>query len=309
MNSYEQTDLVWHYTSAEGLQGILQGHTLRATSAAFMNDSNELRSGARAFKEHYERRKGELSQRSQQMIEHSGAFGTPGVHSSFLLSASQHRDSLTMWRNYGGDAVSYAIGLDRREPLSPLEHISGDTHPTPPADFYNADWEELGNGERHNLNPSPDALLVIGRHWQNLTYISGADHDEVKAQFDHIASRLEASAEDRLLYFWMFPEGPLSLMKDVGFQDEAEVRMILSTYPQWKFVQHRPSRFGLIPFIELATTDADRDYASTRSLLPIREIMIGPTPVRADAELSLRMFLDNAGYGAVSIGSSAIPFR
>lgn len=305
----ESTDLVWHYTSAAGLRGIIDGHSLRATSAAFMNDAAEMRSGARAFAEHFEQRRNELSPKSQRIVEHSGALSTAGVSDSYLLSASRLGDSLTMWRNYGGDGVAYAVGLDRSRPLAPLEHVSGDVHPRPPADFYAPEWEDLGDGERYNLNPSPDHVLVLGRSWHDVTYISGSDHEAVRAEFDLMASRLESDKGDRLLFFWMYPDGALRLMKDAGFHDEREVRMVVSVHPEWKFVQHRPSRFGLVPYIELVTAESEKEYASARTLLPIEEIMVGPSPIRDDAERSLRMFLDNSGYGEVRIRSSAIPFR
>lgn len=305
----ESTELVWHYTSAVGLKGIIDGHTLRATSADFMNDADEMRSGARAFAAHFEQRRNELTAKSQRIVEHSGALSTGAVSDSYLLSASRLGDSLTMWRNYGGDGVAYAIGLDRNSPLVPLEHVKGDAHPKPPPDFYTPEWEDLGDGERYNLNPSPDYVLVLGKSWHDVTYISGPDHEAVRAEFDHMASRLESDKGDRLLFFWMYPDGTLRLMKDAGFRDEREVRMVVSVHPEWKFVQHRPSRFGLVPYIELAASDNQQEFATERTVLPIREIMIGPSPVKSEAERALRMLLDNSGYGAVKIGTSEIPFR
>lgn len=124
--------LAWHYTSAAGLLGIIEGHSLRATSAAFMNDANEMKTGVLALRLAFERMKHTLSDEDRKMAEASSLLRESSVIDSFLVSASSKSDLLTIWRNYGGGQVAYAIGFDRSIKLAPRENIGGEAHPAPP---------------------------------------------------------------------------------------------------------------------------------------------------------------------------------
>src|SRR4051794_27438928 len=53
--------LLYHYTTAQGLIGIVQSHGLWATNADFLNDAQELRFGRDQLREALQRRADELS--------------------------------------------------------------------------------------------------------------------------------------------------------------------------------------------------------------------------------------------------------
>lgn len=82
--------------------------------------------------------------------------------------------------------------------------------------------------------------------------------------------------------------------KDRSFVDERETRIIVEVTPSWKFVQYRESRFGLVPFIELGSGAVGAGFGryvphGAREPLPVREVMIGPSPLDSRAaERALR---------------------
>ncbi|TFD67990.1 DUF2971 domain-containing protein [Cryobacterium ruanii] len=308
------TNLAWHYSSAAGLQGIIATHSLRATSAAYMNDANELRTGVAALKKAYEREKPNLTDEEQALVESAGMLRDSAVFSTFLVSASKEHDLLTLWRYYGTDHVAYSIGFDRNVPLMPREQVGGENHPSPPPGYDYVEWDEV-DGHRFRATPDPDYLGVLGGQWRDVTYVD-RDGDDSHTEYirNYVARRQSAEGRKK---FWVdfgsIADSPINLEKDSGFADECEVRILMDLNPHWKFVKFRESRFGLVPYIELSTSvDADSQGFvpdGVPSHLPIQHIMVGPTANPEAAKLALRLFLDNAGYGDVQIGSSEIPFR
>jgi hypothetical protein len=163
-----------------------------------------------------------------------------------------------------------------------------------------------------------NASVAAGRaggQWRDVTYVDRDGDDSHTKYIRSYVQRRQAVGSERK--FWVelggIADSPINLEKDSGFADEREVRILVDLNPHWKFIKFRESQFGLVPFIELSTSaDADDPGfvpAGVPSRLPIRHIMVGPTANPVAAKLALRLFLDNAGYGDVEIGSSEIPFR
>lgn len=100
----------WHYTTAAGLISIVTTHRLWATSAAFMNDRDEIRTGRQALQAALEARRHTLEQWQLEQLERMGISEEGKPHKIFLLSAALEGDLLTLWRSYGGGVeAEYAI--------------------------------------------------------------------------------------------------------------------------------------------------------------------------------------------------------
>lgn len=300
----------WHYTSASGLQGIVAASALRATSAAFMNDANEMKTGVQALMRSYERLKDELPRDDTALVEESGLFSEASVFNSFLVSASKEPDLLTLWRNYGGGQVAYSIAFDRAAQLVPREQVAGDSHPSPPTNYGSDAYEEV-DGVLIRLY-DPDQHFVLGGTWREVDYVPSVGTAEHEQRIrDFISSRRRSLAKGGLIAnVGHIADSPVNLEKDDGFADEREVRIIVDLNPAWKFVKFRESRFGLIPYIELTASSGD-EFATVGAdgRLPIRHVRIGPSPDPEHALRSLSLFLENHGYGDVPVSASTIPYR
>jgi hypothetical protein len=107
--------------------------------------------------------------------------------------------------------------------------------------------------------------------------------------------------------------------KHAGFVDERELRAAWRVTPEWRFVLHWPTRFGVTPYVEVAAPrDVDRAgviygerFLSPDEVgrLPIRAVRIGPTRAGDAAEHALRMLLATNGYADAEILRSETPFR
>lgn len=280
--------LAWHYTSTKGLLGIISTHSLWATSAAFLNDYNELKTSVTAVRNAFDRLEQDLTPDEIDVVKTSGLLNDVDPVSAFLVSASKHSDLLSLWRNYGKDTVAYSIGFDRSKLLHAKEQKEGASHPCPPPGYFE---------EYENDRISPDTEWNEKKKWENADYVpqnGDETHEQYLKKFLTIPSTSIFGKifhrQDRKYY----------LEKDVSFKEEAEIRIVTQVEPGWKYVKLRESKLGIVPYIELV---------SSGGKLPIQEIKIGPTSNQVETEAALRLLLDNNCHGDVRISVSKIPFR
>lgn len=308
--------LVWHYTNGSGLKGILENNVLWASSAAYLNDFKELVSGSDRLKEVWELEEyTEVREELEQSLER---FATPREE-HFVLSACESGDSLTMWRYYGQDEVSFAVGLDRDVPLGARAQKKESTHPFPPPGYKEGPRDPNGQ-----LEWDPDQEGQIVEPWDAMVY----ERDEQKKILAQALSDLRdahdvAKRDSSEFSFSFYMEqlsllGQLNRIKDHAFCDEQELRTLAEVSPAWKYVLHRTGRYGLIPYIELGvpkggTIGLKRDFTDrgTQKMerLPIRQINIGPTPFPEEAKFGLLQLLGFLGYHDVKVEVSSIPYR
>ena len=323
MTKYE-SGLVWHYTDGAALMNILAKNELWASSAGFMNDTNELLSGSILLRNYFEEQRAVLAEDVMEGLEKYIPEVKERTRHSFVLSASSDGDSLTMWRYYGRDQVSFAIGLDRSERLVPLARLKVDTHPDPPVGYQDDRYERDENGEiiTDEGGPvviyDPDWLVIEGGGWKPVVYKPKEQAKIIADTFEELRKGVVRPSEPGKLTIWLFPylmNESLDLIKNAGFLDEREERITIWPNPDWKFVFHRPGPFGLVPYVKLTSLGGDNDdvneerFATAPGRLPIREIRIGPTPYSSEAIASLKQLLGFHGLHDVEVSYSEIPFR
>jgi len=309
--------LVWHYTDGLGLNGILKNNVLWASSAAYLNDFKELVSGSDRLKEVWEL--DEYADVREELEKSLEGFKTPREE-HFILSACENGDSLTMWRYYGKDEVSFAVGLDRDVPLEVRAQSEGDSHPFPPPGYVDGPRDPNGQLE---FDPDQDGQSIEG--WDPMVYERDEQEDIVAQALSKLRDALEVAKQDRSTFSFPFLMEQLSLLgqlnriKDNAFRDEQELRTLAEVSPAWKYVLHRPGRYGLIPYVELGlpkggTKGRKRNFPDNggpqeMERLPIRQINIGPTPYPQEARFGLLQFLGFLGYHDVKVEVSSIPYR
>src|SRR3954453_7192738 len=330
--------VVWHYTDGPGLLSIVRHHVLWATSAAFLNDKDEVALGGQRMAERIqqlaESSDSVLYARLAEAIRNGSARGVgPSPSRFFILSASQSWDSLAMWRLYGGAQESYAIGLDASRPLSVLA-------PPDPADPAESSLEEQRGG-----------IYIKRQPWEPVRYTASAQRELVDAVFDDLPEQVQAvwsavegkvdrgSLRSLLQMVYSLPTGiqpillellddleqALLLIKHEGFVDERETRASVVLWGEYddsatarftaRLVRHRSTPYGITPYLEL-TGGPDGRLAGThdvltetRGPLPRRAVAISPSRNGPVAALSLEQMLRAHGYEGVPVVPSAIPFR
>jgi hypothetical protein len=304
-------DSVWHYTTAEGLFGIITTHRLRATSHRFMNDSQEATYATTVLK------KAAASVRDDIPLERAARFDQLMKWAerrrleAFLLCGSREHDQLTVWRGYGS-SVSYAIELDSTVDLLPIEQVQGDAHPHPPTG-WEPEFDEDADGQRF-IADDPDAVYIESAKWSAVHYETSVAYARVQAIAELATKRPEPLRD--VMVPWLNLGGiDLLQLKHPAFADEREARAVFEVHPRWKFVKLRTTRFGLTPYIEVSSaTDENQNARNERFVtkaakLPIRSVQIGPSPLGDESVDTLREFLEFNGYPDLQVDKSATPFR
>lgn len=317
----DDAELVWHYTNGQGLKSILENHVLWASSASFMNDFNELLSGSKLLADLFDSERKSLDVYVRKELDRIIDFSDFSRQGKFILSASESGDSLTMWRAYGREEVSYSIGLESSIELSPRIQRAGDMHPFPPPGYYEEEFEYDEDGYPVQISSDPDFDFIEGGAWTPVIYNEGEQERLIRHAFATLRDQVKRTSDSgEKTDEGFFPPGyfiheELHQIKDAGFADEREQRILMSVNPYWKYVLHRAGRFGFVPYLELGIPRAGdsgvlpQGFVQKMERLPIRKINIGPTPYRAEAKASLLQLLDLMGYHEVTVGVSEIPFR
>lgn len=307
--------LVWHYTDGNGLISILSNHVLWATASSFLNDREEAVLGMTQVLAEANRRAaaGEEAYRAlQNRSEEFDPRRAVGTWNLFILSASRAADSLAMWRNYGRERESYAIGLDPGASLSVL--ATGRTR---------------------------DDVLVRPRAWAPVVYEPSEQAALVRKVIDPLPQRVQQA---RNLFSGTDPAAirqspaadvlrqmpPLQhLMDDVedavlrikhrGFLEEHEARFSTTVYVGGDggvresvgpdFIRYRSTPYGIAPYLELTGSDqGSGPTVAQRSPLPVRALMISPSPNGEAAVAPVKALMRDRGYD-LPVYRSTIPFR
>jgi hypothetical protein len=322
------SELVWHYCGADALKSIITNNELWASSVAFMNDAREAITGSEALRANFERVRDGLPPGVADLLSGSlmpsDAVDPPVQNlETFLLSASLDGDNLSMWRAYGSEDVTYAVGVHPQAPLAPIGRTEElDPHPGP--DYEKDRFIETDDGEVHHV-AGWDAPQFTDSRWFLAVYDSEQSAEIVTSTLEHIqnvAQRANDGAERHgttALYLGVLfasleidahRDLAIHHIKDPGFVDEREVRLVMNAWPAWRFVSYRASRLGFVPYIRLTTFSGTApDYPTEGQHLPIKQICIGPTRYPELAKAGLEQMLEWQGYHEVEVILSKIPFR
>jgi hypothetical protein len=106
----KEPELLYHYTTQEGLLGIIENRCLRATHSQFLNDLSEYRIIFDALQQRIRTERNDswavLQSRLLLVRQMKGIFVSSFSH-------EMQADSLTMWRGYSSPTGGHSIGFDR----------------------------------------------------------------------------------------------------------------------------------------------------------------------------------------------------
>jgi hypothetical protein len=268
---------VYHYTSLEGLMGIVSNRSVWMTEFSYLNDRREVRYGLDLLLDEVGAMlEGEITEQVRGLLSAWKEKLSASNNRVCMTSFSADDDSLSQWRAYGPIAIGF--------PVYPLSlHVADSRF------------------QRVEYNPDLQAKLVR-------VYV----HHLVSAfEADMKWGRLERSpnlyqTSDRLLELAVFFKHP-------AFRSENEYRLayidlpnVLSSFglesPRRSF---RAARGRLVPYVPSTQVldSADRSFP-----LEISEIVLGPESDEL-LDQGVREFLNEHGLDGVTVRRSTVPLR
>jgi hypothetical protein len=284
----KQPDLLFHYTSAPGMRGILDSSRLWATNYRFLNDSLEVSYGVLLFKSLIEER---LARAENDVLTEflnrtlQTANGFDGMFDCYIACFCERDNLLNQWRTYAGSGGGYALGFSTQE----IGQRCGSLERT--QDFvlrrvvYDVDLQT--------------ALLseVIDRTIETLASgtgrISVADANNAIAR---CCQFVRSEVADYLISF-----------KHPAFAVEEEWRLChVVSKGEEDHVQFRDGEFGLTPYVCL---DISPMAGVNHNKLPLARITHGPVPNPDNVRFARNKLLRAKNYAFVQVAGSTLPVR
>ena len=271
---------LFHYTSIEGLKGIVNGKTLWATNIEFLNDIAEFKHGEEIMRKMAAHRrygaKGDRRDFFDALNKSPSIFQAEDV---FVISLSEAGDLLSQWRGYTPSNSGFSIGFDSQN-------------------LAKTSWDL-------------DLMELV-----RCVYEVDEQKEFAKAYFDKC---LEAWLESRelerqeakvsrnmipILFFNVYSTFVAASMKHHTLKEEKEWRLLGLCRDRQRF-RFRPGKSALTPYIELKWGDGTKAPESQ----PIRSVTVGPCPDPRLAVKSVSRLLESCGLNNVHMKKSEIPFR
>lgn len=272
----EYPDEIFHYSSAQGLMGIIDTSSLWATDTRFLNDKTELVHGLGICAEELADRRltglfGDICHGIATKLDTRGYF-------FFAASLCEADDLIPQWRGYGANGSGYAIGLDTTQLLRMHKHFSvlrvlyTDEHKRLAAqrmiDSFGVAWTE-SEGTRQDRR-SEVATAIATAMLTGLTLLAASFKPEVFA-YEREWRLVQILHRDRVT------------TGEISFRD---------------------SQGLLVPYVMFRL----RDPACEVDALPLKSIRTGPALQNEAKEDAVRLFLASRGLSALVTSSNA-PLR
>jgi len=316
---------LWHYTSVQGFQGIVESGSIYATDVRFLNDTEEFI--------HIRKLADDLVENAPEIGEFQyplrfnlkwvvkAIFGSdflnPNSAQIFVASFTTSEDDLSQWRGYSHGTYGVSISFDLRTFRPPLD--SGSAVTFAPCIYDDGEKKKIiqhaldyfvRESQTSWVNALRDFLKdVTGKARPSFDQITAFTNsvfgsEEFKAQ--QMVGLIEA--RKRILRL-------AGLLKHRAFHHEREWRLVLPISPvKDKTNLIHPIRFRpsavLVPYIAfpLGVVPSSSDPAALpTAVLPINDVILGPG-TRKDAESAAQAFLKSNSIN-VAPRLSDVPYR
>ncbi|KAB1661366.1 DUF2971 domain-containing protein [Pseudoclavibacter sp. CFCC 13796] len=287
--------MIYHYTSIEGLLGILSSCALWASDPLYLNDAQELIHGANLIRSLIDpdgapsdRSKGALASTPIEALKRlrseidtryptSGEVQTFHEDEIYLVSFTEVQDSLDMWRGYA-PGRGFCIGFDEGTLLQAC-NVQSDEEAF--ETFHLAPRESLSLWQSH---------IGLDHSIVRVSYAESEFMDEIQ----RVCSQIKPAYIPRL-------STSLAAIKDPAFKSEQEVRLIVNpTGDLSPRISLRTSPTNLVPYIPLEFPHA-----------AIKSIMVGPGPYAERSRRSLEAYFSDGMRGEwshVDLRLSSVPY-
>jgi len=286
---FNNQEVIWHYTSGDALLGVVETGTLYATQVSCLNDSTEIRYGEKLLRDAFMNIRTDameekvLLERIIRTTVEEPATPTNVGSAWFVTCFSTEKDDLSQWRAYSGGENGYAIaflagGFFGRGSFVARVNYEKEQHKQVAENVANATM----------------SFFKEGLYARPTGEINTATIDTWATEF---------------LGVWEGLVGRLApMIKDPAFRGENEYRIVhelqVREMGQLRFRQKQTLMSRHLPLIF-----PPPNYATQSQLLPITEVMVGPSRHKEISRVSVDTFLRQKGYSAVPVTMSNIPFQ
>lgn len=287
MNCYET---IYHYTSLEGLHGILTTNSLHFTNIYFLNDKTEMIYTYKLLLELIPQLETEVDNELLKSIKNRAEYVTcPEYYQAesevlfrkdfYIASFSLEPDSLTLWNNY--TKSNNKIGFNIKFQANDLVKHIKKTMKSPSIIYSKVCYKK-----DEQIKMLKESITKC-----NNTWIENPDKDE--------RYNIIKDLWTNFIIYSLFFKHPM-------FETENEYRLIIGniSHSDDKKLEFRCQQGLFIPYLKM-TLPEDKEV-ETRI---IKEIKVSPTCDKSLIKYSIDKLLNKTGYRFTQISYSDIPLR
>ncbi len=286
----------YHYTSADGISGIIDKHEIWMSNTTFMNDTTELKAleNATCILKDNDFTNDAVKKEWRKSVDRTRIFDKTDY---YMVSFSRKRDSLEQWRAYGNFCMGFDVrklALRKHQFLYKCLYNENDIRKWILAKEKIPEWTRLPEEQRDNA--AYNLLYVASMKYKNKYFRAEKE------------IRLVATSHHN----WFYAKTP------GGYEDDLPIhfrphRLYGFPVPYLKFFIERKSNDRPQGTQETETQMKERklkeEAAKQRELLPITEVIVGPMAYQREAKTACEILLSERGYKQVPVNLSGIPYR
>ena len=280
LKQVEGSEILYHYTKSNGVNGIIHNNSFWATKSDFLNDPNEFNhiyNIITSICDEVISNKNWKKMFLDDVLEEQ-AITSGGNKDYFVLSFSNRRDSITMWSEFGS-RTGYNIGFKSKQIIERiLEDNKIDYHGFV---IYNSEEQKrivkriLSSGLSEEMNMTFSKILELGARDRN---------DEVYKKACRKFQKMTA------VYAMFF--------KNEAFREEQEYRFVFKKQRDTEVLFREKDGF-MIPYIKIQLS---------KEPLPVKEIVVAPQNHIDLAKKGMEYMMLQKGY-EVEVSLSNIKLR
>jgi hypothetical protein len=269
-------DVLYHYTSAEGLHGIVESRAILATNVLYLNDTSELSDGWRLLTSELESRPLRLREKARDYFMCIQQYSEDIPLDHFVTSFCQDGDLLSQWRGYGAPGTGYSIGFQASALQCAAKREENNLRGACTLRKVQYSLDRKKEMIRTRIGVLNEILEPIANELE-------PPSDEEVRGLEPLLQRITASFR-----------ATMALMKHAAFKEEQEWRLVRTLWQKrvptsyWP-VKVRPIRGKLIPYVPISW--AVPNTSASEEVCGISGVYCGPSVVPELQEKVVRDFL------------------
>lgn len=294
-------DIIYHYTSAEGLMGIIENNEIWLTNTAFVNDTSECKALKQDFKDQeiLNFTNNDVKDMWKKLV--CDPYYVFTDEDTYIASFSNDRESLAQWRAYGYFRIGFKTKTlkNRNFNLYQCVYSEDEIKRWILEKEQVEEWQGVCKNDYKSL-AAFNLIYAASRKYKNKHF---QDEQEVRLMavshhsWEPYANSTAMYRNDPPIHYRIHPayKMPVPYVKFFIEDNEDQKRTSLAESQETS--------------VQIKARKLREEKNKGRLLLPITEILIGPMTHQDKAKTACKILLKDRGYENVEIKKSDIPYR
>ncbi len=282
----ENDKILSHYTSLEGLLGIIESKSIWATNILYLNDASELNYAIGLFREQVINFREKIRNSATYLVDQF--FGTliedidnsisSDNYAFFVCSFSEQNDLLSQWRGYCPKGIGLSLGFKLNDLRKSVKEYAFSIRPC----IYD---------EKEQIN---EINKLIENTYNKFTIEKNQNPRSIYSIILNKSS----------FYFYTEFIGLAPSFKHPKFKEEKEWRIVIrvDTRDKIEMIRFPSGQSMIVPYIEIPLPREGDN-------LIINKIVVGPTHEPILSKASVEMLLKSKNVKFDEVQYSTIPYR